>query len=66
VSPSSSTLKLYSAQGRLVADLTSSVRSMPAGSNSVQYKSLGLSHGAYVARLFDGKRNYSQNCIVSR
>jgi hypothetical protein len=66
LSPSSSTLKLYSAQGRLVADLTSSVRGMQAGSNSVQYKSLGLSHGAYVARLFDGRQYYSQNCIVSR
>jgi hypothetical protein len=66
LSPSLSTLKLYSAQGRLVADLTSAVQRMTAGSNAVQYKSLGLSHGAYVARLFDGKQYYSQNCIVSR
>jgi hypothetical protein len=66
LSPSSSSLKLYSAQGRLVADLTSDVRGMRAGSNSVQYKSLGLSRGAYVARLFDGKQYYSQNCIVNR
>ena len=66
LSPSSSTLNLYNGQGRLVADLTSSVQQMRAGSNSVQYKSLGLSHGAYVARLFDGRQYYSQNCIVSR
>jgi hypothetical protein len=66
LSPASSTLKLFSAQGRLVADLTPAVQRMQTGSNSMQYKMLGLSRGAYIAHLFDGKRYYSQHCIVGR
>jgi hypothetical protein len=66
VSPSSSTLRIYNAQGRLVADLTSAVKWMSAGSNTMQYKTLGLSHGAYIARLFDGKRYYSQSFVIQR
>jgi hypothetical protein len=64
VAPASSTLRIYNARGRLVADFTSAVQRMSAGATTVQYKALGLSHGAYIARLFDGMRNYTQNCIV--
>jgi len=49
LTPSLSTLQLYGAQGRLVADLTASVRRMTVGSNSVQYKSLGF-RTAHISR----------------
>jgi|WetSurMetagenome_2_1015567.scaffolds.fasta_scaffold00045_15 hypothetical protein len=64
VSPASSKLAIFNARGRLIADLSADVRRMNAGVNTIQYKALGLSHGAYIARLFDGRKNYTQNCIV--
>jgi hypothetical protein len=66
VSSASSTLRIYDVQGRIVSDRTSSVRRMPSGVNTVQYKSLGLARGAYIARLFDGAHDYSQCFIVER
>ncbi len=65
-SSASSTLRIYDVQGRIVSDQTSGVRRMPAGVNTVQYKSLGLARGAYIARLFDGAHDYSQCFIVER
>ena len=65
-SSSSSSLRIYNIEGQLVSDLTSNVRRMQAGVDAIQYKSLGLSHGAYIARLFDGKRYYSQSIVIQR
>jgi BNR repeat-containing family member len=65
-SPSSSTLRIYNIEGRMVSDLTSSVRRMQAGVNAVQYKLVGLTRGMYIARLFDGAQNYSQSFVVQR
>jgi BNR repeat-containing family member len=66
VSPASSTLRIYNLEGRMVSDLTFSVRRMQAGVNAVQYKSVGLTRGMYIARLFDGAQNYSQSFVVER
>jgi hypothetical protein len=65
-SPALSTLRIYNVEGRMVSDLTSSVWRMHAGVNAVQYKSVGLTRGMYIARLFDGAQNYSQSFVVQR
>jgi hypothetical protein len=62
----SSSLKVFDIQGRMVADLTPGVRRMHTGVNSVEYKSMGLARGAYIARLFDGTHDYSQCFVVER
>jgi hypothetical protein len=62
----SSTLKIYNVQGRIVSDLTAGVRRMQAGVNSVRYKWVGLTCGAYVATLFDGANYYSQCFVVQK
>ncbi len=64
--PASSTLRIYNIEGRMVSDLTSSVRRMQAGVNAMQYKTVGLARGMYIARLFDGAQNYSQSFVVQR
>ncbi|MDG5816058.1 glycoside hydrolase family 9 protein [Chitinispirillales bacterium ANBcel5] len=53
VEPQSSTLRLYNASGRLVADLSSELRTKKAGRNSITInKKLGS--GLYLIRYFDG------------
>jgi hypothetical protein len=63
---SSSTLRIYSLQGRIVSDLTSDVRRMQPGSHAMNWNALGIAPGSYVGRLFDGAMSYSQKFIVQR
>ena len=65
-SPASATLRVYNLQGRCVANLTAKVHSMRTGMNSALWSEMGLAHGSYIAKLFDGANYYSQNFIVAR
>jgi hypothetical protein len=52
--PSAASLKIFSANGRLATDLSSTLKMMQAGSNTISLAGLGLSSGVYWIVLKDG------------
>jgi rhamnogalacturonyl hydrolase YesR len=52
--PSASSLKIFSANGRLAVDLSAKIKTMRAGSNTISLAGIGLSAGIYNIVLKDG------------
>ncbi len=63
VNPSTAQLKVYDLRGQLVADYSNKVRQMKAGDNVMKTISAMLSRGAYVVRLVDNGKSFSQNLV---
>lgn len=63
VNPSTAQLKVYDLRGQLVADYTNKVRQMNAGDNVMKMIPAMLSRGAYVVRLVDNGKSFSQNLV---
>ena len=63
VNPSTAQLKVYDLRGQLVADYTNKVRQMNAGDNVMKTIPAMLSRGAYVVRLVDNGKSFSQNLV---
>jgi hypothetical protein len=66
VKPTLSSLRIYSLDGTLKADLTSTVRSMAAGTGIVPFSKLHLGNGAFVARLDNGSCAMEKNLAIVR
>ena len=66
VRPAAASLRIYSLNGALAADLTPVIRSMAAGAQTVPLSALRLGNGTYVARLDNGKSTIERNVVVNR
>jgi beta-glucanase (GH16 family) len=64
--PSTAQMKVYNMAGKMVADYTSNVRIMKAGSNYIKALPANLSNGIYVAKITDNGRMLSQRFVISR
>jgi beta-glucanase (GH16 family) len=66
VNPSTAQLKVYSLNGKLVADYTNKVRGMKAGDNVMKILPSTLSNGAYVARLTDNGLSTASKIVTAK
>jgi rhamnogalacturonyl hydrolase YesR len=64
--PSAASLKIFSASGRLAADLSKQIQSMRAGSNTISLARIGLSAGVYSIVLTEGNAATSSAAAVMR
>jgi|WetSurMetagenome_2_1015567.scaffolds.fasta_scaffold00045_20 hypothetical protein len=64
--PVSSSLRIYTLAGALVADLTPVVRNMSVGFGTVLFSAIGIGRGTYVARLDNGACLYERNVVIVR
>lgn len=62
--PGLSTMRIYNTAGRLVSDLTPSLRRMHAGTNSIPAASTGLSRGLYIITFFNGVHEDSRSMVL--
>ncbi len=64
--PSAASLKIFSANGRLAADLSKQMQCMRAGSNAISLDRIGLPAGVYWMVLTDGNLEASSAAAVIR
>jgi hypothetical protein len=64
--PAQSSLRIYSLDGTLKADLTSTVRGMAAGNGIIPLSKLHLGNGAFIARLDNGSCAMEKSLAIVR
>jgi hypothetical protein len=66
INPSASSLVVYGVNGRVVADVSPTVRSLSAGQAFVPFSKIRCAYGSYLIEFNDGNSKTIQRFIVSR
>jgi hypothetical protein len=65
-SAAGSTLRAFSLDGKLAADLTGATRSLPSGGGLLSYRTLGLGQGVYMVHLTNASQTIVKKVVVTK